>query len=222
MLRMPFPWSRRKPEPVEKVQVNGKKVILREKRIEDAADDYAWRIDDELARLDATRPISMSFDDFMRYSQDELAFPSPRSRRFGVDAHDGTHIGNCMYYDVDMRRGEAELGIMIGKREYWSKGYGTDTVDTLLNYIFTTTPLTRMYLHTLEWNERARKSFTKSGFREVKKVRRSGLDFIQMELWRSEWERLRLQQAQEDGETFDPDEQIVEPVTEGDSEEARE
>ena len=36
---MPFPWSRRKPEPVKKVQVNGKKVILREKRIEDAADD---------------------------------------------------------------------------------------------------------------------------------------------------------------------------------------
>lgn len=206
---MPFPWYRRKPEPVEKVLVKGKKIILREKRILDAADDYGWRIDDELARLDATRPINMSLDDFIRYSEDELAFPSPRSRRFGVDTHDGRHIGNCMYYDIDMRRGEAELGIMIGDRDYWSKGYGTDTVDTLLNYIFTTTPLTRMYLHTLDWNARARKSFAKSGFKEIKKVRRSGLDFIQMEVWRSEWERLRTQQAKEEAETSDLDEQNV-------------
>ena len=189
--------------------MKGKKIILREKRILDAADDYGWRIDDELARLDATRPINMSLDDFIRYSEDELAFPSPRSRRFGVDTHDGRHIGNCMYYDIDMRRGEAELGIMIGDRDYWSKGYGTDTVDTLLNYIFTTTPLTRMYLHTLDWNARARKSFAKSGFKEIKKVRRSGLDFIQMEVWRSEWERLRTQQAKEEAETSDLDEQNV-------------
>jgi len=218
---MPFPWSRRKPEPVEKVHVKGKKVILREKRIQDVAEDDAWRTDEELARLDATRPISMSFDDFIRYSEDELAFPSPRSRRFGVDTHDGKHIGNCMYYDTDLRRGEAELGVMIGDRDYWGKGYGTDAVNALLNYIFTTTPLTRMYLHTLEWNTRALKSFAKSGFSETKKVRRSGLDFVQMEIWRSEWERLRMQQAEEEGETFDPDEQAIES-TEGNSEESKE
>ena len=96
-----------------------------------------------------------------------------------------------------------------------------DTVNALLNYIFTTTPLTRMYLHTLEWNERARKSFTKSGFRETKKVRRSGLDFVQMEIWRSEWERFRMQQAEEEGETFAPDVPVVES-TEGDGGEVRE
>ena len=39
-----------------------------------------------------------------------------------------------------------------------------------------------------------------------------------MELWRSEWERLRMQQAQEEGETFDPDASVTE--TSEDSEEA--
>ena len=84
-----------------------------------------------------------------------------------------------MCYDIDVRKSQAELGIMIGDREHWSKGYGTDSVNTLLDHIFTETPLERIYLHTLTWNDRARRSFAKSGFREVKTVRpqRDGLRF---------------------------------------------
>ena len=188
-MRMPFPWSGKRPEQAEtgKVFVKGEKVILREKRIEDAPEDYAWRVDEELARLDATRPLRMSYADFQRFSQEEMGYPSPRSKRLAIDTHDGTHIGNIMYYDIDLRRKESELGIMIGDRDYWGKGYGTDSVDSLLGHIFVHTEITRVYLHTLDWNERARKSFAKSGFKEVKKVRRSGMDFVLMEIWRSDW-----------------------------------
>ena len=180
----------------DQLLVRGKKVILREKSVDDAQDDYAWRVDEELARLDATRPLNMSYNDFLRYSKEEMNYPSPRSKRLAIDTLDGKHIGNCMYYDIDLRQGEAELGIMIGDREYWGKGYGTDSVNSLLDHIFTTTPITRVYLHTLEWNNRARSSFAKSGFREVKPVRRNGFDFIYMEVWRSEWERRSLSEQQ--------------------------
>ena len=57
MLKMPFTLSRKKPEPTEPMSLESKKVVLREKRIEDALDDYTWRVDDELAKLDATRPL---------------------------------------------------------------------------------------------------------------------------------------------------------------------
>jgi len=203
LLKRAFLWSRNKPEKVspkkpEKagggVIVQGDEVILREKRIEDGPDDYAWRTDEELARLDASRPLNMQYADFLKYSREELAFPGPRSQRFAIDTRSGKHIGNCMCYDIDLRQGEAELGIMIGDREYWGKGYGTDSVKSLLRYVFTSMTLTRVYLHTLDWNHRARQSFTKSGFREVKQVRRSGMDFILMEVLRSDWER-----DQEDG-----------------------
>ncbi len=167
----------------------GKKVELREKRIADAPDDYSWRMDAELARLDATRPLRMAYNDFLRYSQEEIDYPSPRSKRFGIDDHNGKHIGNCMYYDIDTRRRETELGIMIGDSEYWSKGYGTDAVDTLIEYIFTRTDIKRVYLHTLEWNVRAQKSFGKSGFHPVQNVRRRGLEFILMEILRPDWDQ---------------------------------
>lgn len=175
--------------------VKGEKIIIREKRVEDAPDDYSWRTDEELARLDATRPLNMSYEDFLRYSKEELSHPSPWSKRLAIDTHDGKHIGNVMYYDIDMRRGETELGVMLD-RAFWNQGYGTDSVNTLLDHIFGTIPeIKRVYLHTLEWNHRARASFAKSGFREVKPVRRSGLDFIQMEIFRPEWEAIRRDQA---------------------------
>ena len=185
-----FPWLRKKAAPHENedVLIRGLKVVIREKRIEDAKDDYAWRTDEELARLDATRPISMSYDAFLQYSEEELLYSTHSSKRLALDSLDGRHIGNCMYYDIDGRQGKAELGIMIGDRDYWGKGYGSEAVEMLLAHIFATTSLNRIYLHTLEWNSRARRSFAKSGFRDVKSVRRGGLNFMLMEVLRERWE----------------------------------
>jgi RimJ/RimL family protein N-acetyltransferase len=77
---------------------------------------------------------------------------------------------------------------MIGDRNYWSQGYGTDVVKTALAHIFTSTELHRVYLHTLSTNLRAQKSFTKSGFKPLRDVRRDGYEFMLMEIWRKEWE----------------------------------
>ena len=192
-MKKAFPWLRSKPEPEDsgKAVIRGEKVVIREKRLEDAADDHAWRTDEELARLDATRPLKMSYQEFLRYSREELLYAGSASKRLAIETLDGRHIGNCMYYDISDRRGEAELGIMIGDRDYWSRGYGTDSVDAMLTHIFSTTALNRVYLHTLEWNQRAKRAFAKAGFSEVKKLRRSGMDFILMEVHRPEWERSR-------------------------------
>ena len=195
-----FPWSRQnegQSAMSEDVLIKGQKVILREKNIEDAEDDYRWRTDEELAKLDATRPINMSFSNFRSYVEEEIRSPSPRSKRLAIDTIYGKHIGNFMYYDIDLRRGESELGIMIGDRSYWSKGYGSDAIRAVRNHLFSQTTLKRLYLHTLEWNERARKSFTNAGLREVKLVSRGGLKFVLMETRRSEWE-IELRHASND------------------------
>ena len=186
---MAFPWSRGRPQ-VESAPpvIRGKKVVLREKRLEDAVDDYSWRVDDELCRLDATTRLRMSYNEYLRYAREEMGFSGQWSMRFAIDTLDGKHIGNCMYYDIDLRRREAELGIMIGDRDYWGDGYGTDAVETLLRYVFAQGTLDRIYLHTLDWNQRARGSFAKAGLREVKSVRRSGMNFVLMEVQRAAWE----------------------------------
>ena len=188
MFRRAFPWSRDENKELPLVNEEGEKVCIREKRVEDIRNEYSWRVDPELSRLDATRPMTMSYEDFFRYSKEEMQFPNYRSKRLAVETLEGVHIGNIMYYDLNMQNSQAELGIMIGDKDYWSSGYGTDTVNTLLRHLFTTLELDRVYLHTLSWNYRAQASFAKSGFKLVRNVKRGGQDFILMEVLRSDWE----------------------------------
>ena len=189
MFRKAFPWSRDENKELPLVDEKGVKVRIREKRETDIRNEYSWRIDPELSRLDATRPMTMSYEDFFRYSREEMQFPNYRSKRLAVETLEGIHIGNIMYYDLDMRSRQAELGIMIGDKEYLSSGYGTDTVNTLLRHLFTTLELDKVYLHTLSWNYRAQASFNKSGFKSVRDVKRGGQDFILMEVLRPDWEK---------------------------------
>ena len=189
MFRKAFPWSRDENKELPLVDEKAVKVRIREKRETDIRNEYSWRIDPELSRLDATRPMTMSYEDFFRYSREEMQFPNYRSKRLAVETLEGIHIGNIMYYDLDMRSRQAELGIMIGDKEYWSSGYGTDTVNTLLRHLFTTLELDKVYLHTLSWNYRAQASFNKSGFKSVRDVKRGGQDFILMEVLRPDWEK---------------------------------
>ena len=169
------------------VELRGARVILRDKRLEDAEQDYIWRSDPELARLDAAFPLTMSFDRYLKIFQDQLRFPTPGSHHFSTDTLDGKFIGNCMYYDLDSVNMQAELGIVIGDRDYWSNSYGYDAVTTLLDYMFSERKLKRVYLHTLEWNTRAQRCFEKSGFTPVKTVRRMSQDFILMEVKGEDW-----------------------------------
>ena len=169
--------------------LKGKKVMLREKRWEDVTNDYTWRSDDELARLDAAEPLKIPYTEYLFEHATELSSPSERRLRFAIESLDGKHIGNCMYYDIDKKKGQAELGIMIGDRNYWEQGYGTDAVTVLLDNIFSATSLNRVYLKTLNWNVRAQACFQKCGFVPCGQMKKRNNNFVTMELTRNNWER---------------------------------
>lgn len=166
---------------VEGELARGVLVVLRAKSLADAEQDYEWRRDAELATFDAARPYSGSFRDYLAIFRDELSYPSPYRKTIAVEDMDGRHIGNVMYYNVDYHRHEAEIGVTIGLREYWSKGYGTDLIRTFTSYMFDTMPLRRVYLKTLDWNYRAQRCFEKAGFHHHGTSRRGEYTFVLME-----------------------------------------
>ena len=164
------------------------KTKLREKRLSDARCDYGWQTDPELAALDAVSPLPFSYSEYLARYAAELRHPSPRRRRFAIETREGEHIGNCTYYAINHQRGEAELGIMIGNRDYWDKGYGADAVKNLLKFIFSETRLNRIYLKTLVDNSRAQKCFARCGFNPCGQLKRDGYSFTLMELYRRQWQ----------------------------------
>ncbi|MFC1954902.1 GNAT family N-acetyltransferase [Chloroflexota bacterium] len=167
--------------------INGSRIIIRKKGPDDAWDDYAWEADPELARLDAAPVVTIPYSQYLMDYTHELSSPNTTSYRFSVCTLDGKHIGNCSYYNFSKYRGETEMGIMIGDRDYWDKGYGTDVVATLVDYIFGKLELDRIYLKTLDSNIRAQRCFQKCGFRPYGQNTKGGIKFMLMEIYRHQW-----------------------------------
>lgn len=89
--------------------------------------------------------------------------------------------------------GAAELGISIGRKDYWGRGFGTEAVTLVLDYGFTVLGLHNVLLCTYAYNERAIRSYRKVGFREIgrrREAHRLGdrrYDIVYMDILRSEF-----------------------------------
>ena len=166
-----------------------RRVRLRTKALSDAPNDYRWRRDPEIARFDAARPMTLAYSRFLHQFERDLAVVDPTRLLVAVDTHDGEHIGNVMYYNADTRRRTAEFGICIGSAHHRDRGFGTDATIAFMGYLFGECGFAVIHLHTLEWNERARRSFARSGFHEVARVTRGGQEFVRMEARRDAWLR---------------------------------
>jgi RimJ/RimL family protein N-acetyltransferase len=167
------------------VVARGRRTVVRRKRLPDAADEYRWRSDPELAKFDASRPVSTPFEAYERNWSFDYRFTDIAGRSFAIEDESGRHIGNVMYYNIDSARLEAELGISIGERASWSSGYGSDAVEALVRTLFADGCLERLYLHTLDWNRRAQRAFQKAGFTVCGTSWRDGHTFIVMEVRRT-------------------------------------
>lgn len=163
------------------------KIRLRNKRLADSRDDYKWQTDPELARLDATFALDISFARYLAEYAFEIGYPSPKRREFAIEL-DRKHIGNCVYYNINEAERKAEMGIMIGDPDCWNKGYGTEAITALLTHIFNNTKLEQVYLATLDWNTRAQKCFRKCGFKPCGQLVRDGSTFIVMSTDCKEWQ----------------------------------
>jgi RimJ/RimL family protein N-acetyltransferase len=153
-----------------------------------------WINDREVTRFLAARyPISRAEEERWLSGQPPASFGNVM---LAIETKDGTHIGNC-----DLRNGQPEnrkaaLGIMIGDKEYWSNGYGSDAVITLLRFGFHEQNLNRVWLHVFDFNERAQACYRKVGFVEEGRLRQNAflegryIDTIVMGILRSEFDSL--------------------------------
>lgn len=102
-------------------------------------------------------------------------------------------VGNCSFFDLDWRNRCCEIGIFIGDKEYWSRGYGTQVMRLMLKYGFNTLNLNRVYLRVYESNPRGIKCYEKAGFRHEGRLRQAifqdgrYIDLLMMSVIRSEW-----------------------------------
>lgn len=83
---------------------------------------------------------------------------------FMIQPHDGPPIGRIEFERLDPQTASAEVMILIGDRDAWGQGFGTDAMLTLLRYLFHERNLHRVALTVIASNARAVRSYEKAGF----------------------------------------------------------
>ena len=73
-------------------------------------------------------------------------------------------IGNTTFIRINEKVRYAEIGIMIGEKDYWNKGHGTEAMGTMCRYAFEELNLNRVWLRVYDTNPRGRRAYEKAGF----------------------------------------------------------
>lgn len=89
-----------------------------------------------------------------------------------IDIEKDEMIGTVGLHEIDNINRTATLGIFIGNQNYWSKGYGTEAIQLILDFGFNYLNLNNVELSLMEFNKRALKCYEKCGFKEIGRRRK--------------------------------------------------
>lgn len=174
--------------------LRGKKVLLRPMRPADIPRQHEFNQDIELYGLDSSYPRVSAMENAHVFYEKRTTADDNRAP-FAIEA-EGKYIGYCSLRNLQDRYGNLELGIMIGDRDYWGRGYGRDAIKLLLGYGFHYLGARRIALTTHARNERAIRCYLACGFveegrpRQVLWIEGHYVDLVNMSILREEWEMM--------------------------------
>lgn len=144
--------------------IEGKKVRIRAIEKSDVDEIMKWVNDPEVIdNLLVRYPVSRYQEE--KWIEKALDATNQRNKVFAIETKDGTYLGGIGLHRIDWENRNAEVGIVIGKKDHWNKGYGTDAMMTILDFAFNRMNLHRVYLRVYDFNLRGIKSYEKCGFK---------------------------------------------------------
>lgn len=175
---------------------NGELVRLGAMNAEEAGKAFSrWQRDSEFKRLIDSGVMPMpSAKAVQTWLEKELEEVSLNQHWFSIrKLEDDQLLGDIDLYVYNWSARDAFVGLGIGEREFWGKGYGTDVMRVILCYAFTEVNLHRVTLTVFEYNPRAIRSYEKAGFRHEGRMRQvlnkegRRWDILVMGILREEW-----------------------------------
>ncbi len=153
-----------------------------------------WQRDTEYIRLLDSDPVFLySEKQFKDWVEKRFENSGPERHQFTVRTLAEDKLIGFFGLYVDPIHGDGMVGLGIGERDFWSKGYGTDMMNVCLRYAFLELGLERVSLGVFEYNPRAVRSYEKAGFRLEGRTRQDAhregkrYDSLWMGILREEW-----------------------------------
>lgn len=154
-----------------------------------------WNVDSEFKRLlDADASRLYSAKAISRYFEKEMEDQPPAAHYFSIRTlADDRLIGDLNLDVISWNHRDAFVGIGLGSRADWGRGYGTEAMRLALRFAFLELCLRRITLTVFEYNPRAIRAYEKAGFRLEGRMRqamsREGRrwDVLFMGILKDEW-----------------------------------
>jgi len=140
----------------------GTKVYLRPLEEADAAESHVWLNDPEVRRTLAARagPYTEAMSrEWIR----AVDFRTTMGFAIVVREND-LHVGNCDLREINPIDRNASLGIVIGRKDTWGNGFGTEAVGLLCRYAFEGLGLHRVSISCYANNARGLRLYARLGF----------------------------------------------------------
>jgi RimJ/RimL family protein N-acetyltransferase len=126
---------------------------------------YKWFNDPEVTEFEDKKIFANTYEkqkdyfEYLRKSQTDVVLAIARK-------DNDQHIGNIGLHKIDYIHRRAEVGIVIGEKDCWGKGYASRSVECIRDYAFNVLNLHRLTALIMKGNESSYKVFTKYGFKE--------------------------------------------------------
>ncbi|NOT03484.1 MAG: GNAT family N-acetyltransferase [Anaerolineales bacterium] len=157
-----------------------------------------WDRDSEAHRLGDSAPAHLWSEKKLKEFVEKNDDKQENAFRFAIRTLDEDKlIGVTSLWVQPWAHSDAWLGIYIGERDHWGRGFGTDAMRLIVQYGFCELNLRRITLGLHSYNVRALKSYLKVGFQMEGKIRSEGqrdgarYDGLYMGLLREEWDALQ-------------------------------
>jgi RimJ/RimL family protein N-acetyltransferase len=143
--------------------LKGEKIFLRPINLDDVNSKYlSWLHDDQVMQGIATSGYTL--ENLAVYVSERISKPDVAF--FAIcDLGSNEHIGNIKIDFHDPKANVSELGLLIGNKNYWGRGVGSEACRLALTYGFNTMALRKIYLAVYENNQTAKRLYEKLGFK---------------------------------------------------------
>jgi len=146
--------------------IEGERLILRPVQPEDVNENYrSWMNDPEVVRYTESRFQTHSLEQIREYVQSVQA--DPTSVFFAIiEKTTGKHIGNLKIGHMQPVHRSADVGIIIGDKSCWGKGYATEALKLAAVYAKETLKLHKLWAGIYANNPGSVAAFLRAGFVE--------------------------------------------------------
>lgn len=124
---------------------------------------YRWMNDSSVNKYLESRFYPHSLETLRDYVKGKLG--DAENPFFAIILKEGDlHIGNIKLGPINTIHRFADIGIIIGEKDYWGKGYATEAIRLIVKYAFDTLNLHKVTAGFYEPNIQSMKAFIKAGF----------------------------------------------------------